>query len=288
MDKLNNLHTPPEHTLRSLVDEYFEGMISPTDLNRLVTLAEKYLSEQPHDLDRQLESDVKSILAIEKYSKASISLLESRTPADLENKLDAHISKLASRSVIRWRWLKAGSAAACAALLLTVGIRQFHTGNVTPGEAEIPTIYIAGTTEKETPKTASPLPLPTITAPEPVQASLRNQTARTIPSNRAMDSQPEYVYIPEQVTNPSIADITASLNLPDILPSIQEIVPMIAEATVNPAQLVVQPFTTLSQAFDNVFESIATVNSAIMGANETFEVVSDELAKISSTPLHAI
>ncbi len=288
MTDINNIHIVQEHTLRSLLDDYFEGLISPADIKQLVIFAEKYLSEPPHDLDRQLESDLKSILAIEKYSKASISRLESYTPADLENRLDAHISRLASRSVIRWRSRKAGSAAACAALLLTVGIRQFHTTHGTTEQAEIPTIYIAGTSEKGTSEIGSQLPISAITATEPVQAPQRNRATSTASSNRATDSQPEYVYIPEQVTNPSLAAITASLNLPDILPSIQEIVPMIAEATVNPSQLVVQPFTTLSQAFDNVFESIATVNSAIMGANETFEVVSDELARISSAPLHAI
>lgn len=288
MDKGHNIYSDSEQTLRSLLDDYFDGNIPPKDLRHLLALAEEYLDKGLCRDDVRLEGDLKSILAIDKLAKASISMLEAHTPADLESRLDAHISRLASRSKMKWRWLKAGSAAACAALLVTAGIRQFHINESTPAVYEKPTIYIAALTEPEYPEIVETLPKTPVPTPEQTSTPVRHRTVASSAYSASHKNQPEYVYIPEQVTAPTVADITASLNFPDILPSIQEIVPMIAETTVNPSQLVVQPFTTLSQAFDNVLESIATVNSTIMGVNETFETVSDELAKLSSAPLHAL
>lgn len=275
--------------IQSMIEAYFDGSISQEDITRLLEIASRYERSGLWPDDKNLTTDLKSILALENYSKIYLTSLEIKTPKDLEERLDSHISRLASISKLKlWKRIKIGSAAACATLLLSVGV-NYYTRTETVNHPNMPEmIYIAKPTPDEP------------AAPHSMVAAVATATSQEFIVVNSSHTQRNIETRPKQSTKRtentknfdipelSVADVRSKIKIPEILPTLDEIIPMVAEATVNPTQLVVQPFSTLSQAFDNVFESISTVNAAILDSNKTFVSASEGIARISTASLREI
>lgn len=303
--------------LRQLIDSYFEGSIPPAQLERLLDVSKAYAKGDLPINDRQVAEELLTISAIENYAKATLLSLEAKVPTDLESRLDSHISQLASRSRKKWLWLKAGSAAACVALLITTGL-HFLSPNITqpasqpkaqlstvsaiqptlaailPVQSEVEDISEPETVSKEFESTriASPI-LVASSASTPTIANIPiNKVKKTGASSSRKRNKPlatsHTLQLPYPMPETTIPDIAGSIVIPETLPHIQGVMPSLLAAKAEIEELIATPFVTIGQTFDKAVESLNVVNATMYEANKTAAALSQEFLEASTSPLRSI
>lgn len=302
-----------DNQLRQLIDAYFEGSIPPLQLTMLLAAAKEYAKgESPTD-DPQLAEDLRAISAIEQYAQAALSSYEEKVPADLETRLDNHISHLASRSRRKWMWIKAGSAAACVALLLTAGIHYLNPVLTSPTPQPENKIGIASTTKPTessavsiTSSVASESAVSTPSEPTVIKPSELNALTHASASNASNINQKRSlrasneknrvktlaastsINLPYPMSETTIPNIEVAVVMPETLPHIPEIMPTLLAAKAEVQQLITSPFAAIGQTYDKVVESLNVVNATMYEANKTAAAVSQEFLEASTAPLRSI
>ncbi|MDE5881002.1 MAG: hypothetical protein K2J78_01900 [Muribaculaceae bacterium] len=308
--------------LHQLIDSYFEGSIPPAQLEMLLDVSKAYGNGDLPIGDEQLAEELLSISAIENYAQAALVSLEAKVPADLESRLDSHISQLASRSRRKWIWVKAGSAAACVALLLTAGLHFMNHTSTLPTLKPENRINIASAvqpsneTDSGVTKTAevavvtsselmaaaysdeptssgsvaSAIAPPTLASVSGVVNTNRKRSLKVSnEKNRAKTlGGSTTINLPHPLPETTIPDIAGSIDMPETLPHIQGVMPTLLAAKSEVADLITSPFTAIGQTFDKVVESLNVVNATMYEANKTAAAVSQEFLEASTAPLRSI
>lgn len=315
-----------DNQLRQLIDAYFEGSIPPSQLTMLLVAAKAHANGELPTNDPQLAEDLRTVSAIEDYAQAALLSFEEKIPADLESRLDIHISQLASRSRRKWMWIKTGGAAACVALLLTAGIHYLNPIPSTLKSQSENRIELASvkkpnnisvkplvasesaiatpsepTTEPNALTHADESALPAVSAAaavvSPDLASASGASNINRKSNLSVSNKKTRVKtlaasttikLPYQVSETTIPNIAGAVVMPDTLSHITEIMPNLLAATAEVQQLISSPFAAIGQTFDKVVESLNVVNATMYEANKTAAAVSQEFLEASTAPLRSI
>lgn len=287
---------------------YFDGTITPSDMHTLKEGAVAFSKGDFVIADPQLAADLKCIAAIEGYSEAALISWRQAVPSDLETRLDNHISMLASRSRRRGLWLRIGSAAACAALLVTAGIHIFKSASTFPagvGQADTGTLVAAESAPSSSAADVSSVPAtdPTVliaTPPAPAppaQVFQSSAVALVTPKNstaardfrnkavKASGNQENDIVLPYQLADSKVPLTVASVILPETLSPR----PSAYEMRINDlAGLIIHPFDAISNTFDDIKQSLNFVNATIYDANKTAGMLSEEFLQASAAPLRSI
>ncbi|MDE6336765.1 MAG: hypothetical protein K2L34_09355, partial [Muribaculaceae bacterium] len=272
--------------------------------------------------DRQIADDLRSISAIENYAQTVLMSLEAKVPADLESRLDSHISQLASRSRRKWIWVKAGSAAACVAMLLTAGLHFMNHTSTLPtlkpesriniasaaqpsnetdsGIAETAEVAVGTPSElmaaahsdepTSSGSVASAIVPPTLASVSGVANTNRKRSPKVSnEKNRAKTlGGSTTINLPHPMPETTIPAISGSIDMPETLPHIQGIMPTLLAAKSEVEDLITSPFAAIGQTFDKVVESLNVVNATMYEANKTAAAVSQEFLEASTAPLRSI
>ncbi len=304
--------------LRQLIEAYFEGSILPAQLEMLLNASKAYANGELPLNDAQMAEDLRSISAIENFAQSTLLSLEAKAPDDLESRLNNHISRLAARSRRKWVWAKIGSAAACAAILLTAGI-HFFTADFNSTEALQETQLNLASVVKSADSVASsktsrePIShegasiaqaaTPTaIDSPTLVAISEANATTAASPAinkvrkgkvlnpkrGKTSATTSSTINLPHPMSEASIPDIAGTIVIPETLPHIQSIMPSLLAAKGEIHELISSPFAAIGQTFNKAVESLNVVNATMYEANKTAAALSQEFFEASTSPLRSI
>ena len=281
--------------LRKLTEKYLNGSITSAEME---ILRERARGNEL--LPDDLRDDVEMILALDRLEDPLLSALEKRMPDDMEERLSAHISRLAAADRVEARrpiWSRrilrhAGgwAAAACAGIAITVGI--IHDKSVSHRPEGIASEYSQGVMEEIENGTPANLiasaeeinvipspPEETISKPEvKATAKARRSDGERRKSVKKLTGEGENLIDGHNLPETSVA-VNVSVTIPDFISPLSDVMPIIAQASINTSDIVVLPFSTLNQSFDNVFEAIETVSTAI-SLRDAMEIVTDEVGKL--------
>lgn len=260
----------------NLLERFFAGETTPEE-NMILSCEAEVLADKAGKASREDEADegLRLIAALDGLGRTPAF----EPPADLEDRLERHISRLAyrSRRRRRLRWL---SCAATGALVLSLApslLRQESADPVRIAAAD-PSCVLTDTSAA--PRKQS-MPHEAV-SPAPLVARLSDSGAGedSPKEKRAMTPSPAAVarHLPDRKP---VSDPIASLSpLASLSEQLDVVSPALTAAYVDPAQIALQPLSTISQTIDDVYESIDMVTRALSGMSYTFETASEGLALI--------
>ncbi len=316
MIKENNTYSDIQ--LRQLIDAYFEGSILPAQLATLLNASKAYANGELPLNDAQMAEDLRSISAIENFAQSTLLSLEAKAPADLESRLGNHISQLAGRSRRKWAWVKIGSAAACAALLLTAGIHFFTTDFNTSESLQETQLNLASVVKSadsvasskeseeriaheataiaqasaptviDTPTLVAVSEANATTAASPAINKVRKEKALSKKGGNKSATTSTTINLPHPMPETAIPDIAGTVVIPETLPHMQGIMPSLLAAKVEIQELISSPFAAIGQTFNKAVESLNVVNATMYEANKTAAALSQEFFEASTSPLRSI
>lgn len=282
-----------ENRLRRLTEGYFDGTLSPEETEELLTGAADVAEGRQAPIDADLGADLRTIYALGQLSASTLLSLEERAPAGFEERLDAHISRLAFTKRRKWVWLKAGAAAACAALLVTAGWRV--AGSLERISPETPAVKMAtadaspavaqeNTIEVET--------LPAIRVTEPIGQNhhptvtglnvtlKRNRAQGMAKAAQKANGTPDILTY--TLAEASIPGLTANVEIPMSLADMSQPMTTLLAASEEVVEKVVTPITTMGATLNNMMEALDFVNAIFYDAHKTASVLSSECLQASA------
>ncbi len=291
----NNLINISERNLENLAEAFFNGSIPPQDVETLLHACSLMEQGKIRLSNRTLIDDLKTVQALNSYSQAALLSLPDSVAPDLESRLDSHISALAASSRRKWAWVKVGCAAACLALLATVGLKvALNDEGVdlsTPSSGIIAALPDKGSGNNDQSGTA--ISQISVTGNEQLEqdgSRANHVEAHRIPGVPPSHREPMIIRLPhsEAIAQAFMPGVAASVIVPSSLSGLPQGAPFSNERDLKGevVELVAKPLDKLSQSIENMFESLGLINAVFYEAHQTASELTEDVILASADPLN--